>query len=44
MPRRRTPPQRPVRYTATEDEGRQQVVDQLHGYALSRPPRTRYAS
>ncbi|MFF8932256.1 hypothetical protein ACF1AO_33890 [Streptomyces longwoodensis] len=35
MPRRRTQPQRPARYTATEHEGRHLVVDQLHGYALS---------
>lgn len=34
MPRRRTQ-QRPVRYAAAEHEGRHQVVDQLHGYALS---------
>ncbi|MET7693845.1 hypothetical protein ABZT06_38770 [Streptomyces sp. NPDC005483] len=35
MPRRRTQPQRPARYAAAEHEGRHQVVDQLHGYALS---------
>lgn len=33
MPRRR--PQPPVRYAVTEKEGAHQVVDQLHGYALS---------
>jgi len=35
MPRRRTQPQRPVRYAVTEHGGRHQVVDQIHGYALS---------
>ncbi|WP_427168774.1 hypothetical protein ACQF4J_46935 (plasmid) [Streptomyces sp. C1-1] len=35
MPRRRTQPQQSVRYAATEHDGRHQVVDQLHGYALS---------
>lgn len=35
MPRRRTQPQRPVRYAVTEHEGGHHVVDQLHGYALS---------
>ncbi len=33
MPRRR--PQPPVRYAVAEREGAHQVVDQLHGYALS---------
>ncbi|WP_217236424.1 hypothetical protein [Streptomyces sp. AC555_RSS877] len=35
MTRRRTQPQRPVRYAAAEHDGRHQAVDQLHGYALS---------
>jgi hypothetical protein len=35
MARRRPQPQRPVRYAAAEHEGHHQVVDQLHGYALS---------
>jgi hypothetical protein len=30
-------PHKPALYTATEHEGRHQVVDQLHGYALSEP-------
>ncbi|MFF2165415.1 hypothetical protein ACFVWP_32615 [Streptomyces sp. NPDC058175] len=34
MPRRRTQPQRPVPNASTKSEGRHQVVDQLHGYAL----------
>lgn len=34
MPRRRSQP--PVRYTVTEHQRVHQVVDQLHGYALSR--------
>ncbi|MGW4951470.1 hypothetical protein [Streptomyces parvulus] len=35
MSRRRTRPQPPVRYAAAEHHGLHQVVDQLHGYALS---------
>ncbi|MFJ4648166.1 hypothetical protein ACIP6Q_32200 [Streptomyces bobili] len=38
MPRRRTQPQRPVRYAAAEHDGRHQVVDQLHGYTLGSHP------
>ncbi|MDQ0994812.1 hypothetical protein [Streptomyces sp. V3I7] len=36
MPRRRPQQQPPVRYAATEHNGAHQVVDQLHGYALTR--------
>ncbi|WP_237329959.1 hypothetical protein [Streptomyces sp. BA2] len=35
MPRRRSQSQPSARSAATELDGRHQVVDQLHGYALS---------